>query len=69
MSSIELVQLIGSGTFYLFVIGSLIRGASRMGKVEGQLTRMNGNYIKCPFYKGHVDKEVKAGQHGKDTKC
>ena len=49
----------------VITLGTVLLNSYRVGKLEGMFK--NGGYLRCPFYKGHVNKEVKAGQHGKNT--
>ena len=63
-------MLDGYATFATLVVSSnalvlagVILNNYRIGKIEGRLK--NGGYITCPFYKGHVNNEVKKGAGGK----
>ena len=55
MDSISLMITASAG-LNLFILGAVILNSYRVGKIEGGMK--NGGYVKCPFYKGHVEKEV-----------
>lgn len=55
------------GSVNMVTLGAVILNNYRIGKLEGSLK--NGGFTTCPFYKGHINKEVKAGQqNGKSNK-
>ena len=67
MNGLEVVVTASAG-LNVFILGALILNSYRIGKIEGIMK--NGNFHHCPFYRSHVNKEVRAGQqNGKNTKC
>jgi len=66
MEGLEVLVATSTG-LNIFILGSVILNSHRIGKLEG--AAKNGGFSTCPFYRGHIDKEVKAWQHnGKNTK-
>ena len=57
------IAVTASAGLNIFILGAVVLNSYRIGKIEGGLR--NGGYARCPFYKGHINKEVKAGQHAK----
>ena len=65
MDGLEIVVTASAG-LNVFILGAIILNSYRIGKIEGVLK--NGGYTRCPFFKGHINKEIKAGQrNGKNT--
>lgn len=57
----------------IVILGTVLLNTHRIGKLEGSFRNHsnNGGFLKCPFYKGRVDKAVEQAketrQHGKNT--
>ena len=47
-------------TFNFTMLAGIILANYRIGRIEGSMK--NGGYLKCPFYRGEIDKSVKHGK-------
>lgn len=56
------IYLIATAGLNVFILGAVLVNTRRIGNIEGGLK--NGGYTRCPFFKGHINKEVKVGQQG-----
>jgi len=63
MEGIDIIVTASAG-LNLFILGAVIQNIHRVGKIEGSLK--NGGYLRCPFYRGHINKEV--GQQNENSK-
>ncbi len=63
MQGFEIVVTASAG-LNLIIVSLVVINSYRIGKITGSLK--NGGYLKCPFFRGHIDDAVK-GQH-EDTK-
>jgi len=63
MDEFAILTAVVSGANAL-ILGGVALNNYRIGKLEGIIKNGNGGYIKCPFYKGHVEAEVKKRKRG-----
>lgn len=56
MQGLEVVVTASAGISVL-ILGAVILNSYRIGRIEGGMK--NGGFTKCPFYRGHVNREVK----------